>query len=89
MLRSLALLLIGLCLAAPAFSASPATSIHSLSALPAAGRCTTQSQSVRSNAFPTPAAGCCKICHIGKACGNTCIAAEKVCHIGPGCACDG
>jgi hypothetical protein len=45
---------------------------------------------MRSNSWSAPAAnGCCKICHIGKACGNTCIAAEKVCHVGPGCACDG
>lgn len=33
--------------------------------------------------------GCCKICKAGKACGDTCIAADKVCHKGPGCACDG
>jgi hypothetical protein len=32
---------------------------------------------------------CCKICTVGKACGNTCIAREKTCHVGPGCACDG
>ena len=32
---------------------------------------------------------CCKICHTGKACGNTCISREKICHVGPGCACDG
>jgi hypothetical protein len=33
--------------------------------------------------------GCCKICRVGKACGNTCISRDKVCHVGPGCACDG
>jgi hypothetical protein len=33
-------------------------------------------------------AGCCKVCDIGKACGNTCIAAWKTCHVGKGCACD-
>jgi hypothetical protein len=32
---------------------------------------------------------CCKICSIGKACGNTCISRDKQCHVGPGCACDG
>ncbi len=87
--RSLALLLIGLCLAGPAVSDTPAPSMHSFATLPA-GRCSVSSQSIRSNSWSAPAAnGCCKICHIGKACGNTCIAAEKVCHVGPGCACDG
>jgi hypothetical protein len=32
---------------------------------------------------------CCKVCSVGKACGNTCIAREKTCHVGQGCACDG
>lgn len=32
--------------------------------------------------------GCCKICRIGKACGDTCISRYKECHVGPGCACD-
>jgi hypothetical protein len=32
---------------------------------------------------------CCKICRVGKACGDTCISRDKVCHVGPGCACDG
>jgi hypothetical protein len=31
---------------------------------------------------------CCKICTIGKACGNTCIEATKTCHVGVGCACN-
>jgi hypothetical protein len=34
-------------------------------------------------------AQCCKICHKGKACGDTCISREDTCHVGPGCACDG
>jgi hypothetical protein len=41
---------------------------------------------------PTPVymqQSCCKICTVGKACGNTCIARDKICHVGPGCACDG
>ncbi|WP_406720347.1 hypothetical protein RPE78_08970 [Thioclava litoralis] len=34
-------------------------------------------------------AGCCKTCHKGKACGNSCISRSKQCHKGVGCACDG
>jgi hypothetical protein len=34
-------------------------------------------------------AACCKVCHKGKACGNSCIARNKDCHQPPGCACDG
>lgn len=33
-------------------------------------------------------AACCKICRKGKACGNTCSAADKTCHTTSGCACD-
>jgi hypothetical protein len=41
-------------------------------------------------AHSTPAAlACCKVCSIGKACGNTCISRDKTCHVGQGCACDG
>lgn len=36
----------------------------------------------------SPAGSCCRMCHKGKACGNTCIARNKVCHTPPGCACD-
>jgi hypothetical protein len=32
---------------------------------------------------------CCKVCHKGCACGNTCISCSYTCHVGPGCACDG
>jgi hypothetical protein len=32
---------------------------------------------------------CCKICTVGKACGNTCISKNDICHVGPGCACEG
>jgi hypothetical protein len=35
------------------------------------------------------ALACCKICTVGKACGNTCISRDKICHVGQGCACDG
>jgi hypothetical protein len=42
------------------------------------------------SAHSTPAAlACCKICSVGKACGNTCISRDKTCHVGQGCACDG
>jgi hypothetical protein len=41
-------------------------------------------------AHPTPVAlSCCKVCTVGKACGNTCISRDKTCHVGAGCACDG
>jgi hypothetical protein len=39
--------------------------------------------------MPIPAATCCKVCHKGKACGDTCIARDRACHVGAGCACDG
>lgn len=32
---------------------------------------------------------CCRVCSIGKACGNSCISVDKQCHQPPGCACDG
>jgi hypothetical protein len=38
---------------------------------------------------PPTALACCKVCSVGKACGNTCISREKTCHVGQGCACDG
>src|SRR5438067_6391804 len=31
---------------------------------------------------------CCKVCTMGKACGDTCISRQYTCHVGPGCACD-
>jgi hypothetical protein len=31
---------------------------------------------------------CCRICLQGKACGDSCIAAELTCQSAPGCACD-
>lgn len=33
--------------------------------------------------------GCCKICTVGQACGDTCISRDKVCHVIGGCACNG
>jgi hypothetical protein len=42
------------------------------------------------SAHSAPAAlTCCKVCSVGKACGNTCISRDKTCHVGQGCACDG
>lgn len=32
---------------------------------------------------------CCKVCKVGKACGDSCISKVKECHTGQGCACDG
>ena len=49
-----------------------------------------QSLGVTGPRLSTPLAqSCCKICTVGKACGNTCISRDKTCHVGPGCACDG
>lgn len=31
---------------------------------------------------------CCRVCHVGQACGNTCIARDRICSTLPGCACD-
>lgn len=39
-------------------------------------------------AFAAEARGCCKTCRKGKACGDSCIAADKTCHKPRGCACD-
>ena len=49
-----------------------------------------RSRAIASSAHPAPVAlSCCKVCSVGKACGNTCISRNKTCHVGPGCACDG
>ncbi|WP_323019869.1 hypothetical protein [Pararhodobacter sp.] len=37
---------------------------------------------------PLPAS-CCRVCHQGYACGNSCISRNRRCHQPPGCACDG
>lgn len=39
-------------------------------------------------AAPAPAVACCRRCTTGKACGNSCIAANLTCRQPPGCACD-
>ncbi|HSW94627.1 MAG TPA: hypothetical protein VLI88_00555 [Patescibacteria group bacterium] len=38
--------------------------------------------------FTAVFAACCKICDVGKACGDSCIARNLTCHKGIGCACD-
>ncbi len=43
----------------------------------------------RATDSPAPARSCCKVCRSGKACGDTCIAANRTCRVGPGCACNG
>jgi len=47
-----------------------------------------ESPTARLTAACRPANTCCRVCSKGKACGNTCIAADKNCHKGQGCACD-
>jgi hypothetical protein len=39
-------------------------------------------------ALAVPASDCCRVCHKGKACGDSCIKAEYECRKAPGCACD-
>jgi len=31
---------------------------------------------------------CCRVCDVGKACGDTCIAMTATCTVGSGCACN-
>jgi endonuclease YncB( thermonuclease family) len=40
-------------------------------------------------ASPRDAEACCKVCRKGKACGDSCIGANRTCRQPPGCACDG
>jgi len=39
--------------------------------------------------FLSPQQVCCKVCHQGQACGNSCISKALTCHQPPGCACNG
>jgi uncharacterized protein YraI len=41
-----------------------------------------------STATSAPAVACCKVCRAGKACGDSCISADKTCDKAPGCACN-
>jgi hypothetical protein len=36
-----------------------------------------------------PPNGCCRVCTIGKACGDSCINVDLTSHQPPGCACNG
>jgi hypothetical protein len=38
---------------------------------------------------PTPSPSCCRVCTVGKACGDSCISKSDTCRVGPGCACNG
>jgi hypothetical protein len=92
--RTLVILLTFLSLTTSALAESPAPTTPASPPLASAihsARCSApSSHSTGLTAFPTSASQtCCKICHTGKACGNTCISREKICHVGPGCACDG
>ena len=75
---------------APSSGNSQATSIASIHRAPY-----TENHALAALGFSTSSTGttktfvCCKVCTVGKACGNTCISRNDVCHIGPGCACDG
>ena len=43
---------------------------------------------VKASDTPTEQGYCCKVCSVGKACGDSCISRDKVCHKPSGCACD-
>jgi hypothetical protein len=42
----------------------------------------------KASSGPTEQGSCCKVCSVGKACGDSCISRDKACHKPPGCACD-
>jgi hypothetical protein len=75
---------------APISGDSQATSIASIHRAPCV-----ENRALAALGFNTSSTGtanaivCCKICTVGKACGNTCISKYDICHVGPGCACDG
>jgi hypothetical protein len=84
MRRSLTLLAFSTLLSISAVAGTPAPTGSAPLSEPA-NRC----QSLSHSSLSELPAACCKVCHQGKACGNTCIARDKICHVGPGCACDG
>jgi hypothetical protein len=43
---------------------------------------------LKASSGPTEQGSCCKVCSVGKACGDSCISRDKACHKPPGCACD-
>jgi hypothetical protein len=69
----------------------PAAAVHSALFTPThSDNRFVRSLAVPGSAHSAPAAlTCCKVCSVGKACGNTCISRNKTCHVGQGCACDG
>jgi hypothetical protein len=71
---------------------APAAAIHAalLTPAPADNPLLRSLAAPGGSAHSTPVAlTCCKVCSVGKACGNTCISRDKTCHVGRGCACDG
>jgi hypothetical protein len=90
MLRALTFLVALLSLATTASVQPVPAPLDTLFAQPHTGTTLLQSLGVGGSHVSTPPAqSCCKICTVGKACGNTCISRDKTCHVGPGCACDG
>ena len=90
MVRALIVLVTFLSLTISAQSETAPNSVSPLFTTRTANARLLQFLGVSAPQLSTPAAqSCCKICTLGKACGNTCISQDKTCHIGAGCACDG
>ena len=51
-------------------------------------QCSDPQIQVRGDSGTLLAYGCCRICRVGKACGNSCINHQLNCHQPAGCACD-
>ena len=92
MRRSLFILAVLLTLTTAVLADSPPTT-PAATPLPIAvqsDRCASHSSSSHSTGLTgrsnSIAQTCCKICHKGKACGNTCISRQNICHVGPRCA---
>ncbi len=60
-----------------------------LSTLPSQAQPRSQPPAISSSTNPVRPAGCCKVCTVGKPCGNSCISRSYTCHQPPGCACAG
>jgi hypothetical protein len=92
MARTLALLLVSLSLTASASSeTSPGPTAVTQSPLFAPAHADNRlfRSLVGTGTRHSTAVACCKVCSVGKACGNSCISRDKTCHVGQGCACDG
>lgn len=85
--------LVGLCMVTPVTMAQSPSIAVSLATIPVTTASYTEGALRALGLHPSAAlpvaAVCCKVCSVGKACGNTCISRDKTCHVGPGCACDG